>query len=136
MNKDDFKDYSGGCHCKRIKWLVKAPKKLIVFRCNCSICLMKQNHHFIVPKENFVILEGEEFLTLYSFNTHQAQHKFCKYCGVQSFYHPRSNPKGVAVTIYCLDILSEVDFEYVDFDGKDWEIEIEKKSMIKKFSDE
>ena len=57
---------------------------------------MKQNHHFIVPKEKFELLKGESVgeLTTYTFNTGQAKHKFCSKCGVQSFYIPRSNQNG------------------------------------------
>ena len=63
---------------------------------SCSICEMKQNHHFIVPKEKFMLLEGgnDGQLTTYSFNTHKAKHTFCSKCGVQSFYTPRSNLDG------------------------------------------
>ena len=57
---------------------------------------MKQNHHFIVPKENFTLLKGEEDgkIIKYEFNTKQAKHTFCATCGVQSFYIPRSNQNG------------------------------------------
>ena len=48
-------------------------------------------------------LQGAEHLTLYTFNTHQAKHTFCKICGVQSFYTPRSNPDGKGVAVHCLD---------------------------------
>jgi len=39
-------------------------------------------------------LQGADKLTTYTFNTHQAKHTFCRTCGVQSFYQPRSNPDG------------------------------------------
>ena len=42
----------------------------------------------------FFMSQGEEDLTTYTFNTHAAKHTFCKICGVQSFYTPRSNPNG------------------------------------------
>ena len=42
----------------------------------------------------FPMSQGEEDLTTYTFNTHAAKHTFCKICGVQSFYTPRSNPNG------------------------------------------
>ena len=61
---------------------------------SCSICDKKQNKHFIVPKSSLTLLSGEQHLTTYVFNTMQAKHMFCKVCGVQSFYQPRSNPDG------------------------------------------
>lgn len=55
---------------------------------------MKANDHVIVPHKRFRLLGGEGHLTAYTFNTHRAKHMFCKVCGVQSFYQPRSNPDG------------------------------------------
>lgn len=78
--------YSGSCHCKKVTFQVTAPAHLIIWRCNCSVCDMKQNLHFIVPKSRFTLLTGMDSLKLYTFNTHTAKHYFCKHCGVQSFY--------------------------------------------------
>lgn len=82
---------------------------------------MKQNHHFIVPKENFKLLSGGDNLTTYTFGTHTAKHTFCKTCGIHSFYTPRSNPDGFAITIYCINREKAKSITYVDFDGKNWE---------------
>ena len=38
-----------------------------------------------------MIIQGANNLTEYRFNTMKAVHPFCKTCGVQSFYQPRSN---------------------------------------------
>ena len=64
---------------------------------------MKQNHHFIVPKEKFELLSGEGIgkLTTYTFHTKQAKHTFCSKCGVQSFYIPRSNQNGYGKPLKC-----------------------------------
>ena len=48
-----------------------------------------------MPASCFMIVQGEDQLSTYTFNTHQAKHTFCKICGVQSFYIPRSNQDGV-----------------------------------------
>jgi hypothetical protein len=133
MDKSDTLELEGGCHCKKIRFKVNTKKeKLTVFKCNCSICIMKQNHHFIVHKDKFILLEGEEYLSTYTFNKNQAQHRFCKVCGVQCFYHPRSHPEGRAITIYCLDDYPNVDHEIVEFDGQNWEKEIKSNVEINK----
>jgi len=116
----------GGCHCKSVRFRVVLPEKklpLIVWRCNCSICYMKQNHHFILPRSAFTLLSGETNLTLYQFGTRTAKWLFCKTCGVQCFYIPRSNPDGVAVTLYCLDKAPErTPWIYKEYDGRgSWE---------------
>ncbi|KAH7730820.1 centromere protein V-like protein [Aphelenchoides avenae] len=97
--------HSGSCHCGAVKWSCEAPAEIEAISCNCSICVKKQNHHFIVAKGNFKLLQGEDNLTTYTFNKGIAQHKFCRICGVQSFYIPRSNPDSVGQDSYAMDEL-------------------------------
>ena len=55
------------------------------------------------------------------FNTKQAKHYFCKTCGICSYYIPRSNPDGYAITVACIDpgTIEKVLVEKVD--GQNWE---------------
>ena len=121
---------TGGCHCRRIRFSVQSILPLCCWKCNCSICYMKQNLHFVVPKSHFQLICGSSSLTEYTFNSHPAKHLFCKHCGICSFYIPRSNPDGVAVTVYCLDKGSDsakqIDITVKDFDGINWEQSISK----------
>eukprot|EP00193_Tetraselmis_chui_P006203 CAMPEP_0177759964 /NCGR_PEP_ID=MMETSP0491_2-20121128/5011_1 /TAXON_ID=63592 /ORGANISM="Tetraselmis chuii, Strain PLY429" /LENGTH=122 /DNA_ID=CAMNT_0019275825 /DNA_START=188 /DNA_END=557 /DNA_ORIENTATION=- len=41
--------------------------------------------------------------------------------GVQSYYTPRSNPDGVAVTVACIDESTVEKLEVRAFDGANWE---------------
>ncbi|KAF4324406.1 hypothetical protein BBO99_00001637 [Phytophthora kernoviae] len=82
--------HQGSCHCKAVQFEFDAPSDIVQTKCNCSICRMKGNVHTIVPKSRFRLLQGQDMLTLYMFNTHTAHHLFCKRCGVQSFYSPRN----------------------------------------------
>uniref|UniRef100_A0A1D1XDK0 Centromere protein V n=2 Tax=Anthurium amnicola TaxID=1678845 RepID=A0A1D1XDK0_9ARAE len=112
----------GGCHCGHVRWEVNAPASVVAWSCSCSDCSMRGNTHFIVPSCKFKLVgESEQFLTTYTFGTHTAKHTFCKVCGITSFYVPRSNPDGVAVTFRCVDsgTLTHVEIRY--FDGKHWE---------------
>ncbi|KAL2653306.1 hypothetical protein R1flu_021434 [Riccia fluitans] len=120
--KAELVTHAGGCHCKRVRWKVRAPAKVVCWDCNCSICLMRQNLHFIVPSSQFELGEDSElWLTLYTFETHQAKHLFCKVCGICSFYTPRSNPDGRAVTVRCVDPGTIGIQEIKTFDGQNWE---------------
>ena len=85
---------NGGCHCGRVRWAASVPRDAVVVTCSCSVCVKKSNVHVILPKARFDLVSGESELTCYRFNTMQAQHLFCKHCGTQSFYVPRSNPDG------------------------------------------
>lgn len=89
-SKNIYQFYTGSCHCGKVKFRVKANRHLIVYQCNCSICSMKKNYHFIVPSVNFKLESGsDEYLSVYQFNSKVAKHTFCAVCGVQAFYHPR-----------------------------------------------
>lgn len=112
--------YTGGCHCGRVQFEVEAPEDLEVEDCNCSLCRMSGFLHLIVPQSKFHLLKGEESLANYTFNTGVAKHRFCKVCGVKSFYIPRSNPDGVDVNARCL-FTQPRSMKVVPFDGVNWE---------------
>jgi hypothetical protein len=77
--------------------------------------------HLIVPKSNFRILQGEDRLITYEFNTGIARHYFCSHCGVKSFYVPRSHPDGISVNGRCLDPDTISSVTLSSFDGRNWE---------------
>ncbi len=95
--------HRGGCHCRRVRFEVEAPARLEVIDCNCSICRMTGYLHLIVPAARFRLLQGEDALAEYRFNTGAARHLFCRHCGIKSFYVPRSHPHGISVNARCLD---------------------------------
>ncbi|MEL7452411.1 MAG: GFA family protein [Pseudomonadota bacterium] len=113
--------YEGGCHCGAVRYKVDLPEAIEVEDCNCSICAKSGNIHIIVPASRFELLSGEEALAEYRFNTRAARHLFCSICGVKSFYIPRSNPDGIAVTWRCLDKWESFKTTISGFDGQKWE---------------
>ncbi|KAL5200843.1 hypothetical protein ABZP36_035197 [Zizania latifolia] len=128
--------HSGGCHCRRVRWRAEAPASVVAWICNCSNCSMRGNTHFVVPAARFSLEPGaDEFITTYTFGTHTAKHTFCKVCGITSFYRPRSNPDGVAITVACVDPGTLAHVEYRHADGRNWE-EWFARSDISDFSKE
>lgn len=117
--------YTGGCHCGAVRFQVIIDRDR-VDECNCSICRKKGFLHLIVPPEKFELLQGEDFLTTYTFNTHTAKHTFCAICGIHSFYYPRSHPGWIDVNIRTLDLDLSDRFEIDYFDGKNWEQNVHK----------
>ena len=113
--------HRGGCHCGAVRFEVRAPATVTVQRCNCSICTKTAFLHLIVPGADFTLAAGADQLTTYTFNTGVAQHRFCRTCGVKSFYVPRSNPDGFSVNLRCLDPGTVERAIVEDFDGRDWE---------------
>jgi hypothetical protein len=113
--------HRGGCHCRRVRCEVEAPADLEVQDCNCSLCRMTGFLHLIVPASRFRLVSGAEDITEYTFNTGVAKHRFCRVCGVKSFYVPRSNPDGVDVNVRCLDPGTVRSVAVASFDGANWE---------------
>jgi hypothetical protein len=111
--------HRGGCHCGAVAFEVQAPARVTVSDCNCSICRMSGYLHLIVPQERLRLLRGEEALTTYAFNTRTARHLFCRYCGVKSFYVPRSNPDGYSINLRCLDAATLEHVVIEPFDDND-----------------
>ncbi len=111
----------GGCHCGAVAWEAETNDAIVADACNCSICAMTGFVHIIVPASRFRLLQGEDALTAYTFNTGVARHLFCKHCGIRSFYVPRSNPDGFSLNLNCMDKAQFKSVEIRDFDGQNWE---------------
>lgn len=114
---------SGSCHCGAVKFEIDVSLSRLG-RCNCSIC-SKQGALFVrILPAQFRLLEGDDKLTLYQFNTGLAEHYFCKRCGMHPpFRHPRSGPNLYLVNARCLDDF-DIEFEVYEvslFDGRIWE---------------
>lgn len=111
--------HRGGCHCGRVRFEVDAPAQVEALDCNCSICRMTGFLHLIVPASRFRLLAGEDALAEYRFNTGAACHRFCRHCGIKSFYIPRSHPDGIDVNVRCLDDGTITTLTVIPFDDAD-----------------
>ncbi len=113
--------HAGGCHCGRVGIEAFAPADLDVLECNCSMCDRSSYLHLIVTADQFRLVSGEDSLTEYRFGTGAARHRFCRHCGVKSFYVPRSHPDGYSVNARCLDPARIASMRIRPFDGRHWE---------------
>jgi hypothetical protein len=120
--------HQGGCHCGRVRFRVHDDLSHVTV-CNCSVCSKKGFLHVIVPRERFELLSGEDDLTTYRFNTGVAQHRFCRTCGVHSFYIPRSDPDKIDVNVRCLDGVEIAKLTVIPFDGQNWEQAMERREI-------
>ena len=115
----DLVTHRGGCHCRRVRFEVQAPAQIEALDCNCSICRMSGYLHLIVPAPHFRLLCGANVLRDYRFNTGTAVHRFCRYCGIKSFYVPRSHPDGIDINVRCVDEGAVASLRIVPFDDRD-----------------
>jgi hypothetical protein len=122
--KSSSQIFSGSCHCQAVRFRVQVDC-FQVLDCNCSICQKKGFLHLIVPANQFELVQGEDTLQTYTFNTGIAKHYFCQTCGIAPFYRPRSHPDCFDINLRCIDDapLAELlqQFELQSFNGRDWE---------------
>jgi len=127
---ENLATHTGGCHCGRVRFEVDAPSDIHADECNCSICKKSGFLHLLVAADAFRLMQGENDLQTYTFNTGVAKHRFCRNCGVKSFYVPRSHPHGISVNVNCLDIDTVASIQITPFDGRNWEQNVSKLSPI------
>jgi hypothetical protein len=114
-----YTTHRGGCHCGCVRFEVDAPARIEALDCNCSICRMSGFVHLIVPAARFRLVSGADALVEYTFGTGAARHRFCRVCGVKSFYVPRSNPDGIDVNVRCIDEGTIESVRVTPFDDRD-----------------
>ncbi|WP_127900696.1 GFA family protein [Solirhodobacter olei] len=104
----------GACHCGAVRFRIRLSDGLAsARRCTCSYCRMRGAVAVSAPLDGLEITSGAESLTLYTFNTHAAQHHFCKICGIYTHHRRRSNPNELGVNAACLAGVSPFDFHAV-----------------------
>jgi hypothetical protein len=78
------KTYHGSCHCKRVTFEADLDLAKGTGKCNCSFCWKVRNWSMLVKPDAVRVLTGKDDLTIYSFNSMQGKHGFCKHCGVRT----------------------------------------------------
>jgi hypothetical protein len=109
--------HHGSCHCGAVQFEVRAALTPAA-RCNCSLCRRKGALMSpLFPAAALTIVQGEDALTLYQFNTHVAKHYFCKHCGIYPFHQTRKDPLQWRVNLGCLDGIDPYSFDAGLSDG-------------------
>ena len=115
-----MKEYLGSCHCEAVKFKFVADESVEVWNCNCSICNSYNYQHLFINHEDFELISGDQELSSYKFGTKNAEHLFCKICGIKSFYQPRSHPDMYSINLKCLKNPPTIS-KIVEFDGVNFE---------------
>ncbi|KAJ7211491.1 Mss4-like protein [Mycena haematopus] len=80
----EVKVYTGGCHCKKIRYEFEHPDIYagLVASCNCSICEDRGHLNVYTPEDRFRFTSGSDpDITKYEFGARSVEHRFCATCG-------------------------------------------------------
>jgi hypothetical protein len=92
------------CHCGSVVLELNLLDGIVnPRRCDCSICRRKGAIVASVTLDAIRIVQGEEHLRLYQFNTLVAQHYFCGVCGIYTHHRRRSFPDQYGYNVGCLE---------------------------------
>ena len=94
--------YTGSCHCGEVTFKVKTDTSFST-KCDCSICRRRGGIILRCDEDDLEILTGNEHLSLYQFDSKEAEHYFCKHCGIHTFYRLRMLPDKFGINAGCLD---------------------------------
>ena len=112
MMADQDNHITGSCHCGAVAIAVpKATDLKDAGRCDCSLCRRRWAPTASVALGDLHILKGQDALTLYQFNTHVAEHYFCKVCGTYMFHRRRSDPNEYGINVGCFDGVDMTDYQ-------------------------
>ncbi|WP_024299099.1 GFA family protein [Methylomicrobium lacus] len=96
--------HRASCHCGAVVLELDLPNGIVDPRhCDCSLCRRKGAVMASVPLSGIKIVQGENVLRLYQFNTLTAKHYFCSVCGIYTHHQRRSNPEQYGYNVGCLE---------------------------------
>lgn len=98
------------CHCGAVVLELALPEGIVdPRRCDCSMCRRRGAIVASVPLAGLRVLQGEESLRMYQFNTRTARHFFCAHCGIYTHHQRRSNPDQYGYNLGCLEGVNPFD---------------------------
>jgi hypothetical protein len=96
--------HRASCHCGAVVLELDLPEGIVdPRRCDCSMCRRRGTIVASVPLAGIKIIQGENTLRLYQFNTMTARHYFCSACGIYTHHQRRSNPSEYGYNVGCLE---------------------------------
>jgi hypothetical protein len=102
--------HKASCHCGAVVLELDLPDGIVdARRCDCSMCRRRGAIVASVPLSGIKIVQGQDALKLYQFNTKTAKHFFCSHCGIYTHHQRRSNPTQYGFNVGCLEGVNPFD---------------------------
>jgi hypothetical protein len=96
--------HRASCHCGGVVLELDLSEGVIdARRCTCSMCGRKGAVMGAVPLDGLRVIQGQELLSVYKFNTMTAEHYFCSKCGIYTHHRRRSKPNQYGYNLGCLE---------------------------------
>ena len=96
--------YTGSCHCGGVRFAIETEQPLgPYFKCNCSLCSRKSSVMGAAPRTALRVTAGADLISTYTWNTREAQHYFCKVCGIYTHHVMRGETQTVGLNMACID---------------------------------
>jgi len=100
------------CHCGAVALEATLPHGFDdIGRCTCSFCARRQAAAVTAIASSVHVLKGADNLTLYSWNTHTAQHYFCKTCGIYTHHKRPADPSQCGINLGCIEGVNPWEYE-------------------------
>ncbi len=96
--------HRGSCHCGGVRFEIETDERLDpYFRCDCSLCSRKGAVMGEAARSALRVTQGEDLLSVYRWNTGEAEHFFCRRCGIYTHHVMRGCTDRVGVNMACLE---------------------------------
>jgi hypothetical protein len=114
------REYSGQCHCGKVRFRFLSVPITTGCRCNCSICTRKgtvMSSHYVEPID-LISLDGRESLAVYQFGDRLVNHYFCRVCGIYPFHEGVETPGRYRFNLGCVAAIDPCNLEISLIDGR------------------
>jgi hypothetical protein len=95
------------CHCGAVVLELDLSDGIVdPRRCDCSMCRRRGAIVASIGFDGMTIVQGQEVLRSYQFNTKIATHYFCGICGIYTHHQRRSKPDQYGYNVACLESIN------------------------------
>jgi hypothetical protein len=111
-------DYTGRCHCGKVRFSFSTEEITEGRRCNCSLCIRRGAvmSAIYVPAKDFKPHQNCDDMSAYQWNDRVVDALFCKTCGVFPYFG--NEEFGYRVNLGCVEQLDPLDLSITVLDGK------------------